>query len=115
MNIDKFRSLLALMGGLLGLALLAPRAAAQQQSAVAGRVVDQATQQPVPGALVLLVGTNRSVQTAQDGRYRLEGVPPGRATIQVRAIGFASASQAVTVTAGAAAELDFSLTAGAVV
>src|SRR3712207_3206769 len=76
--------------------------AAQQPTLVTGRVVDRATQRPIPEVQVLIVGTNRGTRTDAEGRYRI--VAQGGGAVQVRAlrIGYASETQAATLTEGQA-------------
>lgn len=108
MNIDKFRPFVTAMT-LLGLALAAPLAAAQQAGTVAGTVTDQATSQPVAGARVQLGNTNIAAVTNVEGRYTLRNVPAGSYEVRVSVIGFASATQTVTLAAGGIANADFVL------
>ena len=107
------RRIVGFVATLLVLAFLPGALAAQANGTISGRVVDQATQQPVPGARVLLVGTVRSVQTDQDGRYVITGVPAGTYQVSVRRVGFGSLTQRVTVTDGAAATAEFALATSA--
>lgn len=112
MNIPNIRPLFGL-AALVGL-LTGTTAAAAQQGGVAGRVVDQATQQAVAGAQVLVVGTTRRALTNQDGRYRIENLSAGQYQLQARLIGYATAARPVTVAAGETAAVDFTLTAAAI-
>ena len=68
-----------------------------QQGSVAGQVTDKSNQQPVAGAAVLVGGTSLQARTGREGRYSLTNVAPGRYQVQVRFIGFATATQTVTV------------------
>src|SRR5216110_1917310 len=85
-----------------------------QQGTVAGQVTDKSNQQAVAGAAVLVVGTSLQARTGREGRYSITNVAPGQYRVQVRFIGYATATQAVTVTAGQPATLDVVLTAAAV-
>jgi len=85
-----------------------------QQATITGRVVDETTSLPVAGAQVLVRTTSLAAVTDRDGRYRIEGVAPGRVTVFVRAIGYGSASRIVTASAGATVDTDFGLNASAV-
>src|SRR5207244_6731092 len=106
--------LLRAAGALAGLVVTLAGAVAAQQGSIAGRVTDKASQQPVAGAQVLVLGTSLSTLTARDGAYRISNVPAGRYTLQVRLIGFATASQPVTVAPGEAASADIAVSAAAV-
>ena len=92
------------------LMLLAPVAVgAQQTGTISGRVLDRASQQPVVGATVRIVGTTRAAQTGDQGTYRLAGVPTGAVSVQALRIGYASSTRPITVGAGEAVTLDFAL------
>ena len=80
---------------------------------VTGRVTDQATQQPLSGAQVVLAGTTRGTITNDRGEYRLAGVPAGSVQIRVLRIGYAGATRTVAVTSGQTATADVALTATA--
>src|SRR5262249_52741949 len=99
--------------GLL-LALCVEPAAAQQGGEVTGLVTDKSNNQPVAGAQVSVVGTTVRSLTGQDGHYRLLNVPAGTATVRVSTIGYALATQPVSVPAGGSVEANFGLTQAAV-
>jgi TonB-linked SusC/RagA family outer membrane protein len=82
---------------------------AQGVGTVAGVVTDQVTNAPVAGARVTIASTGLAVATGPDGRFMLPSVPVGETTVRVRLIGYASAEQTVTVTAGGTATADFQL------
>src|SRR2546430_10054745 len=113
MNIPSIRQLI---GGAAGSGVLGGVGAwgAAQQGSFAGRVTHRVTQQPVAGAEVLVLGTNLASRTRQDGQYRIASVAPGRYTLQVRLIGYATVSQPVSVAAGETAAVDFVLSEAAV-
>jgi hypothetical protein len=58
---------------------------------IRGQVIDQETQTSLPGATVLLMGTDPVVGTTtdMDGNFRIEGVPVGRVSLQISFIGYA--------------------------
>ncbi len=89
--------------GLVGLLFSGP-AAAQTVGAIEGAVRD-ATGALVVGARVELTvaGRTRSVDADSVGRYRFDGVPPGRHRLVARYIGLAPASIDATVAASAPA------------
>src|ERR1043166_1301642 len=91
--------------------VVAPMLAAAQQPAgtITGRVIDRASQQPIVGATVRVVGTTRGAQTSDQGTYRITGVPAGTITVQTLRIGYGSASRPVTIGEGETATLDFAL------
>jgi TonB-linked SusC/RagA family outer membrane protein len=84
-------------------------AAAQATGTLRGTVVDSTSHQPVPGAQVQLVGTNRSTFTDASGVYVLTGVPVGPATVRVQRIGFSQRTVAANVEPGTTLAADISL------
>ena len=72
---------------------------------VAGRVMGGDA--PVVGATVRAGG--RAAPSRADGRYRLV-LPPGRYEVRVRALGFNTITDSVSVTAGGVTTADFTLT-----
>jgi len=78
---------------------------------VTGRVTDAATGEGIAAADIWLDGTNWRTITNREGRFLLTGVKPGAYTLRVRRIGYASASQPVTVVDGQAVTAEFKLQA----
>ena len=98
---------------LAGAWLLAPRAALAQGAApatgiVTGRVTDAGSREPIAGVAVSVVGQSRGTFTRGDGSYRLV-LPAGRQALTARLLGYASARDSVTVTAGATVTVNFQL------
>ena len=88
-------------GGLLALALAVVPLAAQNN--ISGTVVEGTTQRPLPGAQVLIEGTELGSLTDNRGRFLILNAPSGTVTLRVVMIGFreatatASADQPVTI------------------
>ncbi|NIM50626.1 MAG: SusC/RagA family TonB-linked outer membrane protein [Gemmatimonadales bacterium] len=80
-----------------------------QTGAVRGRVVSQATDQPIADVVIEFVGTNRTVRSGANGEYEFINVPIGRVTLRASMIGFAAQTVEVNVAAGLAATVDFVL------
>jgi len=114
MNVLSIRQLPGVATAILLLAGLAAGPVQAQQGTVAGQVTDKANQQPVAGAQVLIGGTSLQARSSREGRYTITNVPAGQLSVQVRLIGYATATQPVTVAAGQTATLDFALTGAAV-
>ncbi|HEY8548585.1 MAG TPA: carboxypeptidase-like regulatory domain-containing protein, partial [Vicinamibacterales bacterium] len=89
-------------------------ARAQQVGSVAGQIVDRASNQPLNGAHVTIDGTNRAAISDGRGRFLIPGVPAGTYTIRVQYIGYQTASEEVTVTAGQTAQVRFALEVSAI-
>jgi iron complex outermembrane receptor protein len=95
----------ATIGGALG--------AQPQTGTITGRVVDSTSQQPLANVTVSIVGSRTGAQTREDGRFTIPGVPVGSRTVRAARIGYTPMERDVTVAAGAAATVDFSLVTAA--
>ncbi len=82
---------------LLGFALLAGLTitTAWAQTRTLSGVIRDASGQPIPGANVVIRGTNRGATTDSQGRYTLSDVP-ANARVQVSSIGYLSKEQTVS-------------------
>lgn len=103
------RRLFSFAAGLLLLGALSTDAAAQQQGSVSGTVIDTETRQPLVGAQVTVVGTNRSAVTNQEGRFLISGVAVGEQTIRASLIGYSANTQTVRVQASQTATVEIAL------
>jgi len=99
-------------GALLTVLCALPLRAQQPSATVRGQVVDSATRQPVVGAQVSVAG--RAAISGNDGRYVITGVRAGSDTVRARRIGYAPASQAVTILGTATVVADFAMTQQAI-
>jgi iron complex outermembrane receptor protein len=84
---------------------------AQDKTSIVGKVIDGTSKQPLPGATVVVKGSNTGTFTDQDGVYRLE-LTPGEVTVQISFVGYQTQTQTATATAGNTTQLDFSLEEG---
>ncbi|MFP4624082.1 MAG: SusC/RagA family TonB-linked outer membrane protein [Gemmatimonadota bacterium] len=82
---------------------------AQERGAVAGQVVDEATNQPLVGAQMSVVGTNIGGLTNSEGRFLIQNVPAGEREIRATLIGYSSVTREVTIPPGGTATADFEL------
>jgi uncharacterized protein YfaS (alpha-2-macroglobulin family) len=57
---------------------------------IQGRVVDANTDEPLPGANVLILETDREVATDVNGYFTIKNVPPGKYKLQSRMMGYQS-------------------------
>jgi TonB-dependent starch-binding outer membrane protein SusC len=99
---------------LLSVALALPVAAAvaaAQSGTVVGTITDQSSKAPIPSVNVQIVGSTRGVISGTDGHFRINGVPSGRTELRVTRIGYAAATQTISVPTGDVATADFVLTA----
>jgi len=88
-------------------ALLATTAGAQAQ-VLSGKVTDTTGTAPLQGAIVSVVGTNRSTSTDRFGEYRIANLPAGDYTVNVSYVGADEVTSNITVLASGAT-LDFTL------
>jgi TonB-dependent starch-binding outer membrane protein SusC len=89
-------------------------AAAAVQGSISGRVLDAATQQPLSGVNIILVGTQRGTLTNADGRFAISAVPSGPHRVRASLIGYAEQEQTVAVEDGQSATTNFQLQSRAV-
>lgn len=86
-----FSVLMLLLGlGLVPFTLRAQEPAPAGTQTVKGRLTDAQSQYPLPGAIVVVVGSNPLIGATadEDGYYRLKNVPLGRQTLKVSGIGY---------------------------
>ena len=94
-----------LVVALLGCLLAVAGASAQTPTGtVTGRVLEGASTEPLPGVAVSVA--ERSAVSGADGRFTITGVPAGSHTVRATRIGYGTASQQVTVTAGQTATVE---------
>jgi hypothetical protein len=55
---------------------------------IRGQVLDESTEAPLPGAMVLVEGTALGASADADGRYRIPSVPPGIYNVRFVMMGF---------------------------
>ena len=85
-------------------------AASAQTGKVAGRVVDAQTGDPLIGASVLVVGSDRGASTDVDGYYSVLGVRPGTYSVRASLIGYGTlVTENVRVQINQTTDLDLAL------
>ncbi|HEY6208266.1 MAG TPA: TonB-dependent receptor [Gemmatimonadales bacterium] len=96
--------------------LFGPRAAAAQDSTterdsatVTGQLVGRETHDPISGAAVTLLGTNRATNTDSTGRFALAGLAPGAVLLEIRAVGYATGDWRITLRPGKVLDQVFEL------
>lgn len=97
-----------------GFLAMAPADAQTPSGTITGRVVDDATSQPIGGASVVVEGTNLGTITRADGGFLLTDVPAGAQQVRVTMIGYAAQVQEVALAAGATANVQFALQSEAI-
>ncbi len=73
---------------------------AQVRGRITGRVIDAQSGEYLPGANVVLQGTNFGDASDRDGEFLIQNIPPGTYTLEVSYIGYDDFSTDVTVSAG---------------
>lgn len=101
MNARFLLRLLLVAAGLAGAAGLG----AQEAGTVTGTVFDSTAMAPLAGARVAVMGTSLMVDADGDGRFTLEGVPPGNHPVtffhpRLQELGISASGVAVDVTPG---------------
>ena len=102
-----------LLAGAVLLAVSTPLAAQTAVGTITGSVVDRASNRPIEGAQVRVVGSPRGAQTDQSGQFRLASVPVGTVTLVAQRIGYGASSRSLVVTAGATITANFVLAVSA--
>jgi TonB-linked SusC/RagA family outer membrane protein len=111
----RWRSMLIAAGSItLPLGAAAPAFAQTGTGAIAGRVTDAATQQPLSNVQVFLEGKAIGGLTDQTGHFVIPSAPAGPARVTARLIGYAPVTKPITVTAGDTTRVDFALAQSAV-
>ncbi len=80
-------------------------AQSSKSGVVSGKVVDQSTSEELIGATVLLKGTNNGTVTDLNGNFRLTNLPNGLVDLEVRYIGYETATEQVDLSAGNISDL----------
>ena len=96
---------------LLFLALAGFAQSARQTQTIRGTITDEASRNPIAGAVVALI-SDPAVGTTTDsaGRFRLEGVPLGRQSLRISYVGYEERTVPdLTVTAGKEVQLNLTL------
>ncbi len=75
-------------------------AAQHGTGALAGRLIDHQSREPVSGARVRLLGARGDLASDSTGHFTQEGLASGTYVMQVRAVGYAAASWIVELGAG---------------
>ncbi len=104
------RFALVLLTGVCLFCLAGPAAQAQTWNTLEGTVTDSVDGTPIPGATVIVKGTDFGTATDAEGRYSLR-LPTGPYAIRVSSVGFRTRVDSVTVSEGEPARHDVQLTA----
>ena len=94
---------------LILLFLFSTLAVAQENTiTIYGKVVDKFTQQPLPGANVLVVNTNFGASTDINGKFEIQNLPSGEYLLRASILGYRSVTKTdVMVMSGFSPEVIF--------
>ena len=99
-----------------GSTLAGPMLGAQQPGtgAIAGKVTDAQSGNPLEAVTIAVQGTQLAAITGPDGTYRIGRVPNGTRVVTARRIGYGAATRTVTASDGQTTTVDFALQTSAV-
>ncbi|PSQ85149.1 MAG: hypothetical protein BRD30_10970 [Bacteroidetes bacterium QH_2_63_10] len=90
-------------------ALLAAGPVLAQQTATLTGSVEDAEGNPLPGANVVLTGTDFGTAVGTDGSYTIDGIEPGTYTVQVTFVGYTTIEEEISFDPGAQVTRNFSM------
>ena len=102
----------SITGALMGALLVVAPLSAQSTGTVVGSVTDASTMEPIVGATVSIAETG--AVTDANGRFIITQVPAGDHILRVQQIGYAEATEEVTVVAGETVTVEINLTTEAI-
>ncbi len=82
---------------------------AQNNGKIEGVITDISKDRSLTGANVQVVGTQLGAATDEDGYYVINSVPPGDYQLEVTFLGYKTARQPITVTAGQSVQMNMAL------
>ncbi|MBN2498027.1 MAG: TonB-dependent receptor [Deltaproteobacteria bacterium] len=93
----------------IGILVIGSTAAAGEGAAIRGQLVDKLEGTPIVGAVVQLDGSEPVCVSDEQGRFHLEGIPPGRHRLKVIDPAYAPFERALVIRKGEQLELHFAL------
>jgi TonB-dependent receptor len=85
---------------------------AQQTGGLTGRVIDQLTENPLPGASVKIEGTSQTAETDRTGAFQILRIPTGKQTVVISYLGFETKTEIVEIKGGELITLNLSMESG---
>jgi TonB-dependent starch-binding outer membrane protein SusC len=82
---------------------------AQQGGTLTGRVTDARSGAPLAAVQIFIENTDLGTLSRADGRFLIPNVPAGTHTVTAERIGYGVGTQAVTLAAGASANVEFAI------
>jgi outer membrane receptor protein involved in Fe transport len=84
----KVKSLKLLLTAVMGLLFVSNLALAGTTGKISGVVLDGESNEPLPGAVVMVLGTSLGANTDLDGRFTIINVPVGTYSVQAKMMGY---------------------------
>ena len=84
------------------------------EGTLAGYVWDYATGDPVPGAVVNVIGTSSASLTDGEGRFVMDDLPPGRHLVTTSHLAYAERTDSVTVFSQETVDIEVNMAAEAI-
>ncbi|MFQ3599016.1 MAG: carboxypeptidase-like regulatory domain-containing protein, partial [Chloroherpetonaceae bacterium] len=99
------KKILIIVAVLSALSTLAQKAFSQEvkRGAIAGRVLDKTTKEPIVGATARIVGLELGAVADADGKFTIQNIPVGTYQVKVSAVGYESTIRADVVVSTARA------------
>ncbi|UCD93394.1 MAG: TonB-dependent receptor [Candidatus Zixiibacteriota bacterium] len=82
------RKALLFIAFLIGLLVISTIVFAGTTGKIKGVVVDKESGEPIPGASVMILGTNQGAMTDPDGKYLITLVPPGTYVLKITSVSY---------------------------
>ena len=76
---------------------------------IVGEVSDSTSLDPIPGAIVDIIGTGRTAETDAQGKFRIDGLPAGDFTAEASALNYTAGTLGVSPNPSGPVQLRFSL------
>ncbi len=89
--------------------VIMPQGKKKSRGLIKGVVKDAVTGEVLPGANVMLKGTNFGAATNIDGEFKIQNLPPGNFTVFAKFIGYEEQEQDVQLSLGEQREIEFNL------
>lgn len=76
---------------------------------IAGHVIVKGTEESIPFATVMILGTNRGAVSNEEGQFEFRKLAAGKYTLRVQVMGYKTQEKTITVSAGATSVVHFQM------
>lgn len=84
------------------------------EGSLVGKIMDYATREPLAGAVISVLGTDRRQVSDAEGNFLLDGLPPGRHLVSAEYLGYEPRTDSVTVFSQETVDIEVRLTTQAI-